>query len=550
MHEVTKYASDVVEGKIITGKLVKRACQRHLDDLERKDSPYYFDEDKADRIKNWFKYCKHVKGKLARKPIELIPDHNFILGSIFGWVHKDTGFRRFRKSYVQLGRKNAKSTLLSGVALYMLCADREYGADILCAATKREQAKIVYNDAMSMAKNSKDINRILKIANYEVKHKKSDSMMRALSKDTKTLDGLNPHLGILDEFHAHPDSSMYDVIVSGMGQRSQPLLFIITTAGFNLQSPCYKEYDYCTKVLDKTLDNDNYFTYIAQLDEDDDIKDESNWVKANPLLSRTEEGLEYLRQELKMALDVPEKMRNFLTKNLNIWVDKKNNGFLELNRWKACLSDEKEDLSDKKCIIGVDLSKTIDLTSISFIFLMGDGKYFVKNHNFMPEDTLKRKIKTDKVPYKLWVDQKWITITNGSVVDYRYILNYIKEQDWKMNLVCYDPWNATHFAQELESDGFEIIEIRQGFKSLSETLKRFREEVYKKNIYHDGNPVLTWAINNAVVRQDPNENIMLDKEKSIQRIDPLASVINAFCGAFKNKQNTKNVYEERGMRIL
>ncbi|SDX45366.1 Phage terminase-like protein, large subunit, contains N-terminal HTH domain [Marininema mesophilum] len=557
MDAVTQYANQVVAKEMVAGKWVQLACERHLRDLDRQDTeddfPYLFDESRAERVFSFFRFCKHTKGKLAGSPIDLDPFQKFILGSIFGWVHHESGLRRYRKAYIQLARKNAKSTILSGVGLYMLMADGEAGAEIYATATKSDQARIIYGDSKVMVNRSRDLSKRLNAQESVIRDPRSNSVFRPLSKDTKTLDGLNPYLGIIDEYHAHPTSEMYDVLVSGMGQRAQPLLFIITTAGFNIHSPCYTEYEYCTKIMESTLDNDQYFVYIAEMDEDDDIGDERTWVKANPLLAQSEEGIAYLKAEYQVALDVPEKMRNFLTKNINKWVDMKENGYLSLSKWKDCSEEEPIDLTGRECYIGIDLSRKIDLTSIGFVFPLENGRFVVRSHSFLPEDTLRQKRHTDKVPYDLWVRDQWIAATDGSVVDYRYIMKYIQDQvithGWKVLEVCFDPYNATHFAQEMEAEGYTVLEIRQGYQTLSEPTKDFRELVLSKKIIHDNNPVLTWAISNAVTRQDHNENIMLDKDKSTNRIDPIAALLNAHVRA-RLRTEGPSIYEGRGLLTL
>src|SRR5690606_4899809 len=340
---VTQYALDVIEGRVIAGRWVRLACERHLRDLERQgtnDFPWVFDPASAERVFAFFRFCWHVKGPLAGQPIELMPWQQFIIGSIFGWVHRDTGLRRFRKAYVQVARGNGKSTLLSGLGLYMLMADGEAGAEVYATATKKEQARIVYDAARIMAIRSPDLLKRLEPGKAEIIHPATASRFMPLSKDTKSLDGLNPHLGIIDEYHAHPTREMYDLLVSAMGKRLQPLLFIITTAGFELASPCYEEYQYIVKVLTGELTNEQYFAYIAQLDPEDSPQDEAAWIKANPLLATTEAGMEYLRAELQAALGVPSQMRSFMTKNLNIWVDQREDGYMPMDRWRACAASD------------------------------------------------------------------------------------------------------------------------------------------------------------------------------------------------------------------
>jgi phage terminase large subunit-like protein len=532
------YCHDVLSGEIIACQKQKWACQRFLRDIKREGTeefPYVFNEEKALRFLKWMTLFKHTKGKLAGQHIEPHPIQIFVFGNIYGWVHKDTGLRRFKKSYWQVARKNAKSQSLSCVGSYESSAFGENMAEVYIGATKTEQSRIVWNEIKAQIQGCDFLKGKYKIAYGKIEHLKSGSFIAALSKDAgKTGDGLNVQCGIIDEYHAHPTSEIYDVLVSGMGARPQPLMMIITTAGFELQHPCYSvEYQYVSKILDPNnpIENDEYFVMINELDKDDDIKDERNWEKANPILCSYEEGIAYLRGELKAALDVPEKMRNFLTKNMNVWVDMKDNGYMDMSKWSACGQDfDLSIIEGMECTVGVDLSAKIDLTSVGFEFKK-DGKYIVLSHNFMPEDTLDRKRKTDKVPYDLWVKQGWITTTPGAVVDYNFIKSYIKnfEQQYKVKIreICADPWNATQFMQDMEAEGYTVIEIRQGIQTLGGATKDFREQVYQGNVIHNNNPVLTWAISNAVTRQDANENIILDKSKSTERIDPIAAVLNA-----------------------
>jgi phage terminase large subunit-like protein len=556
------YCHDVLSGEIIACQKHKWACQRFLRDIEREGTdefPYVFDEEKALRFLKWMTLFKHTKGKLAGKHIEPHPIQIFVFGNIYGWVHKDTGLRRFKKAYWQVARKNAKSQSLACAGSYESFAFGESMAEVYIGATKTEQSKIVWNEIKAQIQGCDFLKGRYKIAYGKIEHLKSGSFIAALSKDAgKTGDGLNVQCGIIDEYHAHPTSEIYDVLVSGMGARPQPLMMIITTAGFELNHPCYSvEYKYVSQLLDPNspIENDEYFVMINELDKDDDIKDERNWEKANPILCSYEEGVNFLRGELKAALDVPEKLRNFLTKNMNIWVDMKDNSYMDMSKWAACCQDfDLSILEGLECVVGVDLSAKIDLTSVGFIFKK-DGKYIVLGHSFMPEDTLNQKRRTDKVPYDLWVQQGWITATPGAVVDYNFIKSYIKnfEQQYKVKVreICADPWNATQFMQDMEAEGYTVIEIRQGIQTLGGPTKDFREQVYSGNLIHNNNPVLTWAISNAVTRQDANENIMLDKSKSSERIDPIAAVINAHVRAMlRNESIDINEVTEEYLRMM
>lgn len=529
------------------------ACERFLKDLKNsgtKGFPYIFDEEKALRFFEWAALHKHTKGVLAGEPIEFTPIQRFIFGNVYGWIHQDTGLRRFRKAYWQVARKNAKSQSLAIVGDYELMALGEPMSEVYIGATKSMQAKIIYNEVVAMLKRCP----LLKDKWHEsygvIRHPKSDSILRALSKDDgKTGDGLNPQCGLIDEYHAHPTDEILEVINTGMVARRQPLLFIITTAGTNFGGPCYRvEYPLVEKILDPSLDFDvaDYFCMVNELDRDqegnliDDVKDEECWVKANPIAATYPEGLANIRSKLASALESPEKMESFLTKNMNLWVNQSAMSYMDMAKWKerGAITEIPVDTYGRSAYVGIDLSKRIDLTAAGIILPIDvDGifKYVVRAHGFIPEDTVAVHEKTDKVPYRAWAKAGYLTITPGDVVDYRFIEAWIHEttDDLGVNVreLCYDPYNATHFAQDFDAQGIITVEVRQGMRTLSEPTKAFREEAYRGNILHEPNPLLDWAISNAVTKRDHNENIILDKEKSTNRIDPIAAVINAFSRA-------------------
>lgn len=544
---LTEYSQNVLNGDVVACEKHKWACLRFLNDLEREGTdefPYVFNEDKALHFLKWMTLFKHTKGKLAGQRIEPQPIQIFIFANIYGWIHKETSIRRFNKAYWQVGRKNAKSQSLACVGSYEASAFGEPMSEVYVGATKTEQSKIVWNEIKAQINGSTFLKDKFKIANGRITHLKSDGFIRALSKeDGQTGDGLNVQAGLIDEFHAHKTTEIYDVLVSGSGARPQPLMFIITTAGFELNNPCYAvEYKYVSQILDPNspIENEKYFVMINELDKDDDIKDESVWEKANPILYSYEEGRDFLRGELKSALDVPEKMRNFLTKNMNIWVNMRENGYMDMEKWSKCKAAiNLNDFSGMECDIGIDLSAKIDLTSVGIEFKK-DDKYYIFGHSFMPEDTVEVKRKSDRAPYDLWIQKGYITTTPGAVVDYSFIKSYIKniEKQYKLKIrhIAYDPWNASMFAQEMEEEGYTMVEIRQRMQTLAPATKHFREEVYKGNIVHGNNPVINWALGNAVTRQDANENFMLDKSKATDRIDPIASIINAHVMAMKREE--------------
>lgn len=558
--ELIQYAKDCINDTKHCCQKHRWACERFLRDISREGTdefPYIFDNAKAERFYKWASLHKHTKGVLVNTPIIFTPIQRFIFGNIYGWIHKDTGYRRFTKAYWQVGRKNAKSQSLGLVGDYELMALGEDNSEVYIGATKTLQAKIIYNEVLAMLKKSSALFKgKWKEAYSTIVHIKSNSIMRALSKDDgKTGDGLNPQCGLIDEYHAHPTDEILEVIKTGMIARRQPLLFIITTAGNNLGGPCYRiEYPLVSQILNPDIEFDipDYFCMVNELDRDeegnliDDINDEECWIKANPIAATYEVGLKNIRSNYMSAIKSPEKMVSFMTKNMNIWVKQSAQSYIDMAKWKARgrLNEDFENdlgisLYGYDAYVGIDVSKTIDLTAAGIVipvYINNSKKFITLAHGFIPEETVQTKERTDKIPYRLWSERGWLTITPGEIVDYRFMTKWIEETLNKYGLnikdVCYDPYNATHYTQELESNkGWGIVEIRQGIITLSEPTKSFRAETYQGNILHPTNDLLDWAISNAVTKVDAQENIMLDKAKSTERIDPIAAIINAYTRA-------------------
>lgn len=553
LSELKQYSEDIITGKILACKKHKCACQRFLNDVAKSanaDYPYQFDAARAERFFAWTRLFKHHEGPLQGQYINLVPLQRFILGNVFGWINKETGFRRFTKLFWQVARKNAKSQTLALILTYLCFADGEQSAQIFCAATKVMQARVVYDVCVKHVRQALP-KETYKIAYGRIEHVKSGSYIRYLSSEDKKLgDGYNPHGVSIDEYHAHQTSEMYDVLASGMGARAQPLHCTITTAGFDLEYPCYRvEYLLVSKILDPNLDFDieNYFCMVNELDKDDqgqlvdDITDESCWIKSNPIVATYPVGVKGLREAYKEALGISEKMRDFLTKRMNVWVNMRECGYMDMVKWKNCEIKEEElpDMSNIPCYIGIDLSAKIDLTSVGFIWPYKDV-YYVFSHSFMPEETIMSKMKTDRVPYLDWVEQGYITSTSGAVIDYRAVKDWTLEKvkAWHLRVAeyCVDSWGMIQISNDLIELGNVVVEVIQGIKSLSEPTKDFREMVYAKRMLYISNPVLSWAMSNAIVdTPDRGMNIILNKKKSIQRIDPVAALINAHVRAM-NKQ--------------
>ncbi|WP_405131890.1 terminase TerL endonuclease subunit [Paenibacillus sp. FSL H8-0317] len=566
VHPTNRYAAEIVMGIRPSCELEQLACKRHLRDLERQataDFPFVFDESRADRIFDWFeKCCRHVRGPFSGELIELLDFQKFDLGVVFGWVQMDSGKRRFKKSFNMRARGNVKSTEMSGLALYGMCSDCVYppanpgskryeeSPEVECAAVDKQQAKRVWLDAQKMGEASPDILKRLRIKRTYVEHAKRGGWLRPLSKDTKNKDSGAPCLVVIDEYHAHDSSEIHDVLFSGFGKRLQSLMMIISTAGKDAEnSPCKREYDDLCKMMRAEIPmNEEYFVMIREIEKDDDPHDESIWVKANPILQEDNEYAQELRRQIRAEHDDafntgnPTKIREFLTKRVNRWQNDSENKFMTgiMDKWKALGVSREAFLELVKGLRtwnGLDLSKTTDLTASGFVFRLPDGRYAVTAHGFIPNDSVKAHEHSDRVPYRSWAADDWCTITKGAVTDYRYIKEHIKkqerEQGWKIHEVCYDPYNATHFTGELEEEGYIRVEIGQVMKMLSEPTKFFRELVLRGLLVHDGSPLLTWCLSNAVEVVDNNGNIKLSKKHKddSQRIDLIAAIINAMVRA-------------------
>lgn len=548
--EIVRYAKDCVSGKIPSGQKHKWACQRFLNDLKRigqPDFPYVWDEERAEKIVKWFALLRHSKGALAGKPIELTPWQKFRECQIYGWRHKDTGYKRFKKSFTEVARKNAKSQMEAGEALNEISEQavrNQEVYEVYTAGTKRDQSKIVFNECDLMTRGTL-IRTKFNFKRDEIVHIKTGSFIKALSKDDgKTGDGTNPAQLILDEYHQHPTTEFYDL---GLGSNTkEPMLTIITTAGRDLTYPCYtQEYEYCSKLLDPSVDvyNDEYFVDICEADPGDDPGALSTWQKANPIRAFYQEGVKKIAEDYEIAKQIPEKMIAFLTKVLNIWVSAAQNGYMDMQKWKACqVKVIPIDLRNRPVYVGFDMSAKIDLTSVAFIVpyqtdqLDKTGKkvvkYYIWVHSFIPSmEKLREHILKDKVPYDAWLRMGYLEVTNTPIVDQsrvmEYVLNTCKTLELDIQCLCFDPANASKLMLDLSNESYTVEEVYQSHKSLNEATQGFREQVYCGNIEYLYNPLLNYAMSNAVVRQN-NGLIKIDKDATTKRIDPVDAALAGF----------------------
>jgi phage terminase large subunit-like protein len=541
MDRVTQYATDVLNGNIIVGKWVKLACQRHFNDRERQGTdgfPFIFDLKRVNKIINFAESLMLVEGDDGNKNLSLYPFQAFILGSLFGWVHKDTGYRRFRTSYVQLGRQNGKS-MLNGV-LGIKCSNfdgYQYG-QIYCTATKADQAKIVLNEMIKMIRADDELAELFKIKEYEstIEALRTHSVIKALGRDTKSIDGFRAYLGIVDEYHAHKDNQMYKLLEDGTVKLKQCLISVITTAGFDMNSPCKELYDYCCSLLEGVFSQETQFVYIAQMDKEDDIWNPDNWIKANPLVASTPE-IENIKTKAISAKEMGgQELRNFMTKTLNQWVQMSDDDYINIENWKACASDmDLEDMRGKECYVGLDLSSGGDLTSLAFEFPLtidGEQKYFIHSHSFIPKARLDEHVRTDKAPYDIWLKDRLLTVSAGFKTDYKFILKYMREVQEKYGIIykmiCYDNHNASAFLEDLNEFGCDVVEIIQTARNLNQPTIDFQLEVDAGNIiYNKKNGLLTWSVKNSKLTHNSFGECKIDKDYRVKRIDPVDAIIDA-----------------------
>ena len=538
--ELIQYAQDCISGKIISCQKHIWACKRLLKDFEKKDWEYYWDEEEASKIVKWFSYLRHSKGILSGQPIILITWQKFFLCQIYGWRNKKTGKKRFRKSFIEVARKQAKSQMQSGVLLYEISVQSTANKEIYetyCAGTKREQSKLIFEECKNMLRGS-DLAPKFRITKTEIEHIKTGSFLKPLSKeDGKKGDGTNPAVLVLDEYHQHQTTEFYDLALGGNSKES--MLMIITTAGIDLNVPCYtQEYNYCSNLLNPNVDTENeeYFADICEIDKDDDIDNIENWKKANPLRMSYQEGIDKLVSDYKIAKEVPEKLIAFKTKCLNLWVQAVDCGYMDMEKWKACeVKEIPFEVENQPVYVGFDMSAKIDLTSVSFVIpVMYNNvpSYAVYSHSFIPNrEKLMERIRVDKMPYDSWVERGFITVTNTPIVDQEQVIEYVLEtcekNKWEIKSLCFDPANASKLMMDLSERGYEVVEVFQSHKSLNESTAGFREQVYCRNVYYKKNPVLTYAMGNAVIRTN-NGLIKIDKDATTKRIDPLDSTLGAY----------------------
>lgn len=536
------YIQEVLDGTIITNQWIKAACQRHLDDLETGEKRgLYFDQEEGQRFVAFFeRFLHHSKGKWAGDPFTLLPWQQFMISSLFGWKRSD-GTRRFRTLFCAVGRKNGKSATCSGLGLAMLDFDQEPAAEVYFSATKRDQARICHVEAERMVKASPHLKKRIGIHRNNLHVKATGSKAEPLSSEARSLDGLSPHCAIIDEYHAHKDAEIFHVLKSATGARAQPLLAIVTTAGWNIDGPCFHFQKTCQDVLQGIKDDDSLLPLIYCLDEEDDWKDQSTWIKANPSLGESI-SMDYLVEQYTQATNYGStEEANFRTKHLNEWVSS-SDVWIKDEEWMASGSDPIE--VDEKSLTwygGLDLAAVSDFCCLVLVAPLPDGELLARRWYWLPESAWERRMDREESSIHMdMLDLSYFHLSPGNVTDYQALRRtisgyYVQDgtvmhdtscimDQYNVASISFDRWNSSTLVTQLTGDGVLMAPIGMGYASQSAPLRELERLILEKKLIHEGDPVLRWMIRNVMIQRDPAGNIKLDKARSQDKIDGVMSL--------------------------
>ncbi|MEY8762486.1 MULTISPECIES: terminase large subunit [Clostridium] len=513
-----------------------------------------FDEKKAEKVVKFINNLKHTKGVWHGVPFDLLPWQDKIIRDIFGNV-KENGFRQYNTAYVEIPKKNGKSEIAAAIALYLTCADNEWGAEVYGCAADRQQASIVFDVAVDMVDQCPALKKRIKpvISQKRLVYMPLGSFYQVLSSEAFSKHGLNVHGVIFDELHAQPNRELYDVMTKGSGDaRMQPLFFLITTAGTDRNSICYEVHQKAEDILRGKKIDKTFYPVIYGIKDEDDWSLEENWYKANPSLGHTID-IEKVRNAFNSAKENPAEENIFRQLRLNQWV-KQSVRWMPMDVWNKCSFEVNiEKLKGRECYGGLDLSSTNDITAFVLVFppITEDDKYYVLPFFWIPEDNLKLRVKRDHVPYDVWKKQGFLETTEGNVIHYAFIENFIDKLGTQFNIkeIAFDRWGAVQMVQNLDGLGFTVVPFGQGYKDMSPPTKELMKITLEQKIAHGGHPVLSWMMDNIFVRTDPAGNIKPDKEKSTEKIDGAVALIMALDRAIRH-ESKESVYEKRGMRSL
>lgn len=529
-HPVSRYARDVIEGRQAAGELVKLAAQRHLQDLETgADRGLVFDCGRADMVINFARMINHTTGPMAGQPLDLQPWQVFRHGSVFGWLNSTTGLRRFRSSYHQVAKKNGKTTDTAPPALFTQLFDGEASPQGFCAASTRDQAGLLFQEIRRMIDGSPALSQLLTKWRHWIESPHTQGSLKCLSRDGNSADGINPHFAALDEVHRWTDRELFEVVRNSMLARAQPILWAITTAGADMQSVCGEMRAYSEKVLRGDVQDDSFFAYVAEPTKDCDPGDPLAWRMANPnfgVAFREED----FAQIYKEAAAIAGKMPNFRRLHLNLWTEGAQT-WIERDVWdKGAAPIDLADLAGCRAWVGVDLSKTTDMTAIVVAVEKDDLIYLIA-YSFLPagaQGFIARAQKENR-DYIGWRDQGWLEVHGGGVIHEEKVLQRLCQirDAFDLQEIAFDRWGSKDFVRRAAELKLPLVEHGQGFASMSAPMKGFERAVMQTRIRHGGNPVLAWAVGNVERDEDASENIKPNKRRSWGRIDPAVAAIMA-----------------------
>ncbi len=541
---ILEYWSKIESGEIQACKRLKQQYQKLVDEIHNPRDPWIFDIKKATQpIEFIERFCKHSKGKWIGKPVKLELFQKAKIQAVYGFVHKETGIRRCREVFTLVGRKNGKSTEKAATGLYMMIGDGEGGSEVYSVATKKDQARLVFTEAVNMVSQSPALSKHIKKRKTDLYFPVTFSKFEPLASDSNSLDGLNVHNGIIDELHAIKDRNLYDVIKQAMSAREQPLLDMITTAGFVRENIFDSIYSYACNVLDGAVEDDRFMAFIYELDDRDEWTDFRMWEKANPGLGTIKDYNE-LAANVERAKNDPDFLPTVLTKDFNVrdtvagtWLT-----YEQINNEETFTMEE---ISDTYAVGGVDLSSTTDLTCSTLLIMKpGSEKKYCLQQYFLPSELLEKRVREDKIPYDRWYERGLLTLCEGNKINYsdvtRWFLRMLEEYKIHPVWIGYDPWNSQYWVDEMIQHGFTMEKVRQGAQTLSQPMKELGADLQAKRINYNNNPILKWCLTNTAIKRDDNDNIRPVKgQNQRQRIDGAVSLLIAYTVLFNHMDDYK-----------
>lgn len=538
MNYILEYWEGIKTGQFVVSKRVHKVYKKLAQDVY-KNGRYYFDEEKANKpIEFIERFCKHSKGEWAGKEVKLELFQKAYISALFGFIDRETGFRKYRESLFYVARKNGKSTMLSGIILYMMIADGEGGSECFCVASKKDQARLVFDEVHNMVKQSPTLTKHIKKRKTDLYFSATFSRLQPLGKNSDTLDGLNSHCVVMDELHSIKDRNLYEVMKQSMSARRQPLLLMITTAGTVRECIFDDMYEYACNIADDTFQDDTFLSILYELDSKNEWTDPKAWMKANPALGSIKK-IDDLQNKVEKAKKSPNDLSGVLTKDFNIrdtvasaWLtfdDINNEETFNINAFKNCYA-----------IGGADLSITTDLTAATLLLMDKDTqKRYIHQMYWLPSDNFEERVKQDKIPYDKWLQKGLLRLCNGNSINYSDVTAWFVEMLNQYEItplwIYYDSYSAKYWVEEMENNGFKMVRCIQGAKTLSLPMQMMGADLQAKKINYNNSPILKWCLTNTGVQTDRNGNIVPIKNQAAKmRIDGMASMLDAYTGLFEH----------------